>query len=168
MWYGRRYSYYCRDSDASDIYALGSGIRTVRYVMKIEVVQVCRRPPWPLWAVSIVLGWMGLGAAAVLLIAHLDRTVELCLIKRCTGIACPTCGFTRGVLSVLQGHVVRAWLYNPLLFSVLGILFAATAVRLILARSMRVRLTNTERQIAWILSFVLLFINWAYIIFYVG
>jgi len=136
--------------------------------MKIEVVQVCRRPPWPLWAVSIVLVWMGLGAAVVVLIAHLDRPVELCLIKRFTGIPCPTCGFTRGTLSFLQGHVVRAWLYNPLLFSVLGLFFAATAVRVILARSVRVYLTNTERKIAWILSFVLLFSNWAYVIFYIG
>ena len=136
--------------------------------MKIEVVQVCRRPPWPLWAVLIVLGWMGLGAAAVLLIAHLDRPVELCLIKRCTGIACPTCGFTRGVLSVLKGHVVQAWLYNPLLFSVLGLFFSATAVRVILARSVRIYLTGTERRIAWILAFALLFVNWAYVIFCVG
>jgi len=136
--------------------------------MKIEVVQVCRRPPWPLWAVSIVLVWMVFGAAAVLLIAHLDRPVELCLIKRYTGIPCPTCGFTRGVLSVLQGNVVRAWLYNPLLFSVLGLFFAATAVRVILARSVRVYLTSTERRIAWILAFALLFVNWVYVIFYVG
>ncbi|MHC4244968.1 MAG: DUF2752 domain-containing protein [Planctomycetota bacterium] len=136
--------------------------------MKIEVVQVCRRPPWPLWAVLIVVIWMGLGAAAVVLIAHLGRPVELCLIKRFTGLACPTCGFTRGVLSFLQGHVVRAWLYNPLLFSVLGLFFAATAVRLILARRVRVYLTNTERQIAWIVSFALLFVNWAYVILYVG
>lgn len=136
--------------------------------MKFEIVQVSRRPPWPLWAVFIVLGWMGLGAAAVLLIAHLDRPVELCLIKRFTGIACPTCGFTRGALSVLQGHVVRAWLYNPLLFSVLGLFFVATAVRVISARSVRVYLTSTERRIAWILAFALLFANWAYVIFYVG
>ena len=137
-------------------------------VMKIEVVQVCRRPPWPRWAVLIVLLWMGLGAAAVLLIAHLDRPVELCLIKRCTGVACPTCGFTRGALSFLQGRVVRAWRYNPLLFSVLGLFFAATAVRVIFARSVRISLTGTERLIAWILVFALFLANWIYIIFYVG
>lgn len=136
--------------------------------MKIEVVQVCRRPPWPLWAVLIVLVWMGLGAAAVLLMAHLDMPAELCLIKRFTGIACPTCGFTRGVFSLLHGNITQAWLYNPLLFSVLILFFTAAAVRIILGRSVRVYLTDTERQIAWILSFALLFVNWAYVIFYVG
>jgi len=136
--------------------------------MKIKVVQVCRRPPWPLWAVLIVLGWMGLGAAAVLLIAHLDRPVVLCLIKRCTGIPCPTCGFTRGLLSLLNGNITQAWSYNPLLFSVLILFFTAATARIILARSLRVYLTNTERKIVWILSFILLFANWVYVIFYIG
>jgi hypothetical protein len=136
--------------------------------MKIEIVQVCRRPPWPLWAVLIVLGWMALGAAAIVLMAHLDRPVVLCIIKRCTGIPCPTCGFTRGLLALLHGNITQAWLYNPLLFSVLIIFFADAAVRIILARSLRIYLTKTERKIAWIVSFVLLFINWTYIIFYVG
>ncbi|MCP4607964.1 MAG: DUF2752 domain-containing protein [Planctomycetes bacterium] len=136
--------------------------------MKIEVIQVCRRPPWPLWAVLIVLGWMGLGAAALVLMAHFDRIVVLCLIKRCTGIPCPTCGFTRGLLSLLHGNITQAWLFNPLLFSVLILFFTNASVRIILARSLRVYLTNTERKIAWILSFVLLFANWAYVIFYIG
>jgi len=136
--------------------------------MKIEVVQVCRRPPWPFWAVLIVLVWMGLGAAAVLLMAHLDRPVELCLIKRCTGVACPTCGFTRGALSFLQGHVVQAWLFNPLLYSVLAIFFAAAAIRILWGRSVRIYLTSTERSVAWILSLALFLANWIYIIFYVG
>jgi hypothetical protein len=116
----------------------------------------------------IVLGWMGLGAVSVLLMAHLDRPVVLCLIKRCTGIPCPTCGFTRGLLSLLHGNITQAWLYNPLLFSVLILFFTAAAVRILFARRLRVYLTNTECKIAWILSFVLLFVNWAYVIFYVG
>ena len=136
--------------------------------MKIEVVQACRRPPWPLWAIMIVLGWMALGAAAIVLMAHLDRSVVLCLIKRCTGIPCPTCGFTRGLLSLLHGNITQAWLYNPLLFSVLILFFTDAAVRILLARSLRVYLTNTERNIAWILSFILLFVNWAYVILYIG
>lgn len=136
--------------------------------MKIDVVQVCRRPPWPFWAVLIVLLWMGLGAAAILLMAHLDRPVDLCLIKRCTGAACPTCGFTRGVLSLLHGQICQAWLYNPLLYSLLVVFFSATAIRVIFARSVRINLTSTERLITWILVFALFLANWAYVIFYVG
>jgi hypothetical protein len=136
--------------------------------MKIEVIQVARRPPWPLWAVLVVLLWAGLGAAVLLLGSHLSWPVELCLIKRWTGLACPTCGFTRGALSLLDGHVGRAWMYNPLLYSVLPLFLAATAVRVFLARAIRVSLTRAERSFAWVLGIGLFAANWAYVIFFVG
>jgi hypothetical protein len=136
--------------------------------MKIEVVQVCRRPTWPLWAVLLVLGWMALGAVAVLLITHFDKSLELCLIKRFTGVPCPTCGFTRGLLSLLHGDIIRAWLYNPLLFTVLTIFFTSVVFHILFARSVRIHLTKTERRITWTLSFILLLANWVYVILFVG
>jgi hypothetical protein len=111
---------------------------------------------------------MGLGVAAVLLSAHLNRPVELCLIKRFTGLACPTCGFTRGVLSLLSGRPGQVWLYNPLLFSVLALFVAVTGIRILFARSLRIRLTGPERAVAWLLAAILFAANWVYIIFYVG
>ena len=136
--------------------------------MKIELVQVPRRLNWPLWAILLTFIWMSLGSATIWLGRYLNRPVHLCLLKRLTGLACPTCGFTRGMLSLLHGDITQAWLYNPLLFSVLTLFFTAAVVRILLGRSLRVYLTGTERQIAWILSFALLFINWAYVILYVG
>jgi hypothetical protein len=141
---------------------------TVPGKMKIEVVRIARRPPWPLWAVLIVLIWTGLGAAALLLSAYFDRPVALCLVKRWTGVACPTCGFTRGALSLLHGHIGQVWLYNPLLYSALTFFFAATAARVVLARGIRISLTSAERSIVWILGVALFFANWVYVIFCVG
>lgn len=132
------------------------------------MVHVSRCPPWPFWAVLLVFVWLGLGASVIWLSDYLNRPVRLCLIKRLTGYACPTCGFTRGALSLLHGHIIRAWLYNPLLFSVLGLFFAATAVRIFFARGIKINLTKQERIFAWILVIVLFFANWAYVIFYVG
>jgi hypothetical protein len=136
--------------------------------MKIEMVNVSRRPPWPLWAVLVVLVWSTFGLALVWLSAHFHRPVQLCLVKHLTGVACPTCGFTRGALSLLGGHAAQAWLYNPLLYSVLALFFAVTAVRIISARSLRINLTGKERSAAWILAGVLFFLNWAYVIFFIG
>ena len=136
--------------------------------MKVEMVHVSRRPPWPLWAVLIVFVWSGLGASAIWLSDHLNRAVQLCLIKRLTGYPCPTCGSTRGVMSLLHGHIIRAWLYNPLLFSVLGLFVALTAVRVFFARGIKVNLTKKERIFIWILIIVLFFANWAYVIYFVG
>ncbi len=131
------------------------------------MVHVTRRPPWPLWAVFLVLIWLGFGAILVGLSVYFDRPIQLCLIKRLTGFACPTCGFTRGALSLLHGHIIQAWLYNPLLYTFLTIFFGATAVRMIFARGIRISLTSTERLYVWILAIVLFFANWAYVIFYV-
>ena len=136
--------------------------------MNVEIVHVSRRPPWPLWAVLIVLVWSACGVALVWLSAYFHRPVQLCLVKRLTGVACPTCGFTRGALSLFHGHPAQAWLYNPLLYSVLALFFAVTAVRVISARSVRINLTGIERPAAWILAGALFFANWAYVIFFVG
>jgi hypothetical protein len=136
--------------------------------MKIKLVRVPQRLNWPLWAILLTFIWMSLGSATIWLGRLFDRPVHLCLPKRLTGFAGPTCGFTRGMLSLLHGDITRAWLYNPLLFSALTLFFTAAVVRILLGRSLRVYLTDTERQIAWILSFALLFVNWAYVILYVG
>jgi len=94
--------------------------------------------------------------------------VSLCLFKRITGLPCPTCGFTRGLLSLLSGRPGQGWLCNPLLFSVLVLFFLATGIRVLFARAVKIRLTRMERIIAWLLVGVLFAANWAYVIFYVG
>ena len=132
------------------------------------MVNVSRRPPWPLWAVLIVLIWSAFGLVLVWLSAHFHRPVQLCLVKRLTGVECPTCGFTRGVVSLLHGHIAQAWLYNPLLYFALALFFTTTAVRIVSARSFRINLSNKERTAAWILAGVLFFANWIYVIFFVG
>jgi hypothetical protein len=136
--------------------------------MNIELIPVTRRPPWPLWAVLLVFIWAVLGVSAILLSDYLNRPVQLCLVKRLTGYPCPTCGSTRGTLSLLHGHIIRAWLYNPLLFSVLGLFAAVTAVRVCFARGIKISLTKQERVLTWTLIILLFFINWAYVIVYIG
>lgn len=135
--------------------------------MKVEVVHASRRPPWPLWAAALVLAWLALGSLAIWLADYQGRDIELCTFKRLLGVACPTCGFSRGGLHFVHGHVVRAWLCNPFLFSVLGLFFAATGFRLFFARRVKVRLTRTERTIALVLVVGLFLLNWAYVIVYV-
>lgn len=135
--------------------------------MKINVVHVCRRPQWPLWAILVVLVWLALGGAAVWLSSYHDRAVTLCLIKRVTGLPCPTCGFTRGALSLLSGRRGQGWLYNPLLFSVLVLFFLATGIRVFFAHAVTIRLSRRERAIAWLLAAILFTANWAYVILYI-
>ena len=136
--------------------------------MKLKLIQVSRRPPWPLWAVLIVSMWLAVGGATVVLSAHLETPIRLCMLKRISGLACPTCGFTRGALSLLRGDVLGAWLFNPLLYTAFALLFFSAAMRVLFARSVQIELTHTERLVSSILVVVLFLANWAYVIVCVG
>jgi thiamine transporter ThiT len=108
------------------------------------------------------------GTAMVCMSAYFHQSAQLCLFKRLIGVACPTCGFTRGIISLLHGHIIQAWLYNPLLYLVLAFAFAFVALRVISARSVRINLTGKECLVAWILAGLLFAVNWFYVIFFVG
>lgn len=130
----------------------------------MRCVQLGRWPTWPRWPVLLAVVWLVLGAAVLALSQHLGQPVQLCLFKRITGVACPTCGFTRGMFSLLHGHPVEAWLYNPLLFSFLGVLGAAVLARMMLGRGLRWHLTRTERILGWTVTAALFAANWFYVI----
>ena len=136
--------------------------------MKLRFVQVPRRPDWPAWAVGIVAGWLVLVGVATWLSAREGREVTLCLFKLTTGKPCATCGSTRGVLAVLHGHFLEAWLYNPMVMTIFVVAGAMLAVRLIFARTVRLELTRWERRLVWVLALSAFAANWAYVIRYVG
>lgn len=41
------------------------------------------------------------------------REPGVCLVKRVTGVPCPSCGSTRSVLSILNGDLFEALYWNP-------------------------------------------------------
>ena len=136
--------------------------------MKIEVIHVSRWPRVPLWAILLFIVWAVLGWACVGISAYLNRSVELCLFKNFSGIACPSCGFTRGFLSLVGGDFIQAWLYNPLLYSLVILFGVVFLVRLLFARAVRISLIGPERTVVWLIAFGLLIANWAYVIFCIG
>jgi hypothetical protein len=136
--------------------------------MKAGWIPAQRRRAWPWWTILLPLLWMALGGADLLLGAAAGRPVPLCLLQCLTGWPCPTCGFTRGMLAILQGHPFQGWLYNPLLFSALGLWAVALAGRVLLGRSLHVHLTRRERIGAGSIAGVLFVVNWLYVIRCVG
>lgn len=45
--------------------------------------------------------------------AH-EETFTVCLFKNATGLACPSCGLTRAVLSLMTGDIQESLMINPL------------------------------------------------------
>ena len=55
---------------------------------------------------------------------HSD-VVRACLIKRLTGLPCPSCGSTRSVEAILDGKYIEAMLINPIGYVLVSIMLAA-------------------------------------------
>ena len=70
---------------------------------------------------------VGVLALAYLLLTHGPHASfwPKCHFKRLTGLHCIGCGMTRGSHALLQGDVLAAFRYNPLLFSLLALALLA-------------------------------------------
>jgi hypothetical protein len=113
--------------------------------------------------VLIVAIWGGLVVTTVCLSSSAGIEVRLCPFKYFTGLPCPTCGGTRGVLAIAGGHVLDGFGFNPLLFAVLVIVAADLLGRVIFARRLRLTASQRERKILWLSLLALIAINWAYL-----
>jgi hypothetical protein len=97
----------------------------------------------------------------------------VCSFKRATGIPCPSCGSTRSVLSVLNGDIAGALLWNPfgiiivfiLLVSPVWVLFDVLSHRDSLFKFyIRTELFLKRKWIA-IPAILLVLLNWIWNIF---
>jgi hypothetical protein len=132
--------------------------------MKFSIQIASRLPRWPWWAVLIVAVWGGLVLTAVCLSRWTGVDVPLCPLKHFTGLPCPTCGGTRGVLALADGRVHDAFLFNPLLFAAMVAAAVDLLGRAIFARRLRLDASPRQRTAMWIALIVLVLLNWAYLI----
>ncbi len=65
-----------------------------------------------------------------------------CPFKAITGIACPGCGMTRAITSLIDGHPGNAALYNPFCFFLLFVLLMSTLPMHRLRPAVRTRLEH--------------------------
>lgn len=54
-----------------------------------------------------------------------STSIGVCLIKNITNIPCPSCGTTRSVVALLNGHLFESLLINPMGFLVASIMLMA-------------------------------------------
>ncbi|MBA4411061.1 MAG: hypothetical protein C0397_16765 [Odoribacter sp.] len=97
----------------------------------------------------------------------------VCLFKRVTGVPCPSCGSTRSVLSILNGDIFGAILWNPFGIIIVSILlvFPVWMIGDVLSRKNtlfnaynRTELFLKRRWIA-IPAILLVLLNWIWNIF---
>lgn len=94
--------------------------------------------------------------------------LPVCHFRQWTGLPCLTCGSTRLAESLLAGHPVEAFLFNPLVFvglSLVAVWAVLSATRVAFGLSTwRLVLGPRERLGARILASAALVVGWAYLI----
>ncbi len=112
-----------------------------------------------------------MAASGLLALCWLDLGLPtpLCPLYALTGIPCPTCGMTRGLGCLLQGHIEEALLFNPLMMvallsALLYLLYAGVVVIGRLPRLRREPLAETAAICVRIGAVLLIAVNWIYLI----
>lgn len=132
--------------------------------MRCEIVRVRRLPRWPAWAVAATATWGALMSTVLYLHYLLGDGESLCWFHRFTGLSCPTCGLTRGLIALGKGYWLKPWTLNPLLFSLLAIFVATLLVRVVTGYTIRIHTSRRQAAAGWMLLFVAILVNWAYLI----
>jgi hypothetical protein len=111
---------------------------------------------------------LALAAALAAVWTRAGLPIPACRLRQWTGIACPTCGSTRMVESILTGDIAAAFACNPFVFAGLAAVglwgLASAACRITRVRALRPVLRPGEvlaLRLAVIATFAL---SWAYVI----
>ena len=112
----------------------------------------------------VVVAWGLLVLASALWERGGGRPLETCLLLRFTGHPCPTCGSTRALFAMFQGHPAQAFHLNPL-FSLLlpGVAFLAL-MRLGFGRCLRLDGNSREYRFLLFAGLATLAANWAWVL----
>lgn len=114
-----------------------------------------------------VIGWCLIGALALFLIILkvLDREMvgffPACTFHVLTGLYCPGCGGTRAVSELLQGHLIRSFLYHPFVpyIAILGSWFMISQTIERISHH-RIAIGMHYRNIYLWITLILIFGNW--------
>ena len=92
-----------------------------------------------------------------------------CAFRGLTGMPCPTCGATRSVVHLAHGNIVASIEMNPLvavcfIAAILYLLYSLITLSAGIPR-VCIALMDTEKNVLWAGTVVLVLINWAYLIF---
>jgi hypothetical protein len=113
-----------------------------------------------------LLVWTFLLGAVVVVAKVTGVEPKLCTFRILSGLPCPSCGATRGVLRLLEGDIPGGFLMNPLVMITLLVLGIGFALRLAFSLKVVWNFTPRERWIFGALVVVAVLANWAWVIRY--
>lgn len=133
-------------------------------MIRIRWEPCSRIPSFPVWALVVVGGWGLLVVLTVLLQRLTGVHYESCLFRLSTGHPCPTCGSTRIVLGILEGHGLQVARFNPGLWLLLVFTGLLLLLRVALRRRPRLEATPFERRWMLVFGLVLVLLDWWWVL----
>ena len=106
------------------------------------IIEIKRRDVGMLLLLSVLYGLLNISGIQV---------PRLCLFFNITGIPCPFCGITRGVLSLTRLEFADAVLYHPFSLAVLPVFLVGSALVLVEAKQVSVQLNSIRIAVAAVL-----------------
>lgn len=140
----------------------------VRNSVQLSVERVDRWSwfkAWQFWiSAAFVTLWAGVVYAVHTFSTVTGQNMLLCVLRRTTGIPCPTCGSTRAVFDIASGQLLEGFLHNPLVVTLLLVAVGIVLMRFMLGKRVSVTLNCRERKLAWATLLSLIGLNWWYVI----
>ena len=140
---------------------------TGRWPFTVEAGTRLPRPGGPvllvIGLVVVVLGGFEL-LKGTLPVVENEAPPSLCLLKRTTGVPCPTCGSTRAVKAAARGDLLQAFDHNPLIFTGLSLCGVVLLIRLCTGVTIRPQLTSTGWALLGVMFVLLLLANWWWVL----
>lgn len=95
-------------------------------------------------------------------VIHPGATV--CLFRNLTGHPCPTCGSTRMLTALLQGHLLESFLYNPFMFITGMVVVVLLLLRVGFSRVIYREVSPGIRRFFLAVLLLLFLLNWFYLL----
>ena len=114
-------------------------------------------------AIALVI-WTFLISALAIFSKLTGVHLNLCSFRALSGLPCPSCGSTRGVLRILGGDILGGVLMNPLMMIALVVIGVGFALRLCLGLRIRWNLGRGDRWVLGALAVGAVAANWIWII----
>ena len=132
--------------------------------MRFSFERSSRLPRIPFWPAAAATVWAGLAGAVIIIGKVLGVSASACWFRRLFGFPCPTCGGSRALLALLEGRLLAAIGWNPLVTALLCIAPAWILARLLLGRSPSLELRTREWRALPALIVLFVAIDWAYVL----
>ena len=135
--------------------------------MRLACAKASRLPAAPRWAILFTALWLALVGVVVALDHRRGTETALCPMRRLTGVPCPTCGTTRGLLALARGWLGESVAWNPLMILSALAGMAVLALRMASGRTLRLDVTRSERRALVGLAAAALLVDWLYLLWHV-